>query len=92
MSGFIYRIYSTQGNCCYIGKTTKPKVSYRYNQHLYEFKKKRYYYTSYEVLQHLDHEIEVLEENIPIDELLERERYYMRHFDNIVNLSGTKYN
>ena len=90
MSGYVYRIFSKKGDCCYIGITTKPKISYRYNQHLYEFKRQRYYYSSYEVMQHEDHILELLEENIPKEQLLIKEKHYIQKFNNCVNYNKKK--
>ncbi len=85
VTGCIYRIYSQEGNCCYIGQTTKKCRNERYRQHIYEFVKERYYYSSFEVLQYSDHKFEIVEDNIPLQDLKEREKYYIHHFDNIVN-------
>lgn len=91
MSGCVYKIYSLSGNCCYIGKTTKPCRKTRFSQHKWEYKRGRYYYTSYEVLKYPDAEFEILEDNIPEWELIQREKEFMRNEENVVNLSGTKY-
>ena len=91
MSGCIYRISRLSGDCCYIGKTTKKCRKSRFSQHKWEYNKQRYYYTSYEVLKYPDAEFEIVEDDIPVNMLLQREKEYMRQFDNVVNLSGLKY-
>lgn len=85
-TGKVYRIFSEIGNCGYIGCTTKHKVQYRINQHRYEFDRRRYYYSSFEVLKHPDWTYEVLEEDIKLPDIFRIEKEYMREYDNLVNI------
>tara|TARA_B110000285_G_scaffold15616_1_gene15384 strand:- start:559 stop:837 length:279 start_codon:yes stop_codon:yes gene_type:complete len=92
MSGCVYKISSELGKCCYIGKTTKKYPSERFGQHKWEYRTQRYYYSCYEVLRYDDAKFEIIEDNIPIENILIREKEEMRnHINlNLVNKIGIK--
>jgi adenylate kinase family enzyme len=83
----IYKIESDIGGVTYYGSTTKPKLSGRLAEHKASYKRylagKSTYVTSFEVLQHGDARI-VLVQNCPCDnkdELSAFESYYIRNRD-----------
>jgi hypothetical protein len=83
----IYKIESDIGGVTYYGSTTKPKLSGRLAEHRSNYKRylvgKYSYVTSFEVLQHPDARI-VLVQNCPCDskdELLAFESYYIKNRD-----------
>lgn len=92
MSGCIYKISSEIGNCCYIGKTMKTCRTERFRQHIYEFNVKRYYYSCFEVMKYPDAKFEILEDNIPKEDILVREKEEIKnHINfNLVNKYGIK--
>lgn len=86
MNGCVYKISSLEGDCCYIGRTTKPIRQYRYTQHKYEFRTKRYYYSSFEVMKYPDVKFEVIEDDIPREQLRIKEMEYILNTPKCVNI------
>ena len=91
--GFIYKLASIYDERVYVGKTTRrsPKQTMKelrrnYKLWLYE---KWDYSIEFELLVYNDCQMIVLEDNVPNDQLSERERPWVE-FLNCVNTSGTK--
>jgi len=81
----IYRIFSEEGNCCYIGKTRAKLLCKRLAQHRYNFRNNIGSCTSFNVLKFNDCKIELVETLGENDCSKEREKYYINNFKNTVN-------
>ena len=92
--GRIYKWVSFETDKCYIGSTTRTYLSERLGAHKFEYRKHqqgkhRFNLSSFELLQHSDCKI-VLIENYPCDsryELEARERYWIEQEPTSVNES-----
>ena len=91
--GRIYKITSSQTDACYIGSTTKT-LTHRFSQHKNDYtlhlKGKRYYNTSFHLLQHSDANIELVYEGL-FDTKRDMERmegHYINNTPNAVNKKG----
>ena len=80
MKGYIYKLCSDQTNDIYIG-STKLILSTRFRNHKSDFKKKKNYMTSFELLKYDDVRIECIEiiEFNEISELKKKEGEYQRN-------------
>jgi len=78
----IYRILSLNGGLCYIGSTTKP-LAERFLQHMYGYKEKKQYCSSWEVLNKGDCVIELVKyfNCNSKTELAKEEGKYQREYD-----------
>ena len=87
----IYKLISAQTQSIYIGSTTKDLLSKRMSGHRYMFTKwqlnRGRYVTSFEILQHDDAQIVLLEDypTHSIDNLRSRERYWIEQTENCIN-------
>lgn len=90
--GKIYIISSVLGDCCYIGKTTKKYVSERIGQHSYDFRNKhvRPKCSSFDVLKYDDVCYDIIEFDIPIEMIKERESHFINFYHNSVNKKMNK--
>lgn len=86
-NGKIYKLYSLSKNIVYFGSTAEKYLSKRLQHHLADYKKyknnKKNFITSFKVLECEDYKIELIEEiNCNnIDQLRERERFYIENND-----------
>ena len=81
----IYKIHSTQGDCCYIGITSNKYLSRRWHQHLYEYRRGHCYCSSHRVLEYPDAHIELVAE-VPTTEALQEESRYINQYENSTNI------
>lgn len=86
-NGKIYKIISLHTNKIYIGSTTEFYLSNRLSGHRtqYNNQEKYYYCTSFEILDHGDYDI-ILIENWPcksVNELRQREEYWREQFKDV---------
>lgn len=81
----IYRIFSEEGNCCYIGKTMTRLLSKRLAQHRYNYKNKIGACSCWVVLKYPDCKIELVQTLGENENSKEREKYYINNFKNTVN-------
>jgi len=85
-NGKIYKVTCLTSNKCYIGSTTSTLKRRLWN-HTSEYKRKRLYYSIFEIFDGCNWKEELLE-NYPCDsryELEERERYWIENTKNAVN-------
>ena len=97
--GYIYKIYSDSCKDIYIGSTKQKYLSARWASHKHKYKEhliNRYnYVSSFEIIKQGDAKIALLEVYYFDDrkDLLEREGYYQKELNNVVNkliASGNK--
>ena len=82
----IYKIYNDDE--CYIGKTTLLKVGQRISKHKYNYTHNvKYQCSSKIILSKPNWKWEILESNIEIEKLNEREKYYIENTPNCINVS-----
>lgn len=75
-TGIIYRAYTNSG-MSYVGQTTKS-LEERRKKHVSQINDGKIFHIA---LKYFEFKWEVLEENIPEEKLLERERYWAEYFD-----------
>lgn len=88
--GTIYRIHNTDNFHCYVG-STRGAIKRRLNRHKIDYKNGFLRYG--DIFLTDNYKIEALEENIPLNILLKRERYWMDLFKshsgcNCINKNG----
>lgn len=89
MKTYIYKIYSIEGDCCYIGKTTSKRCKKRYSDHLYDYRNRhrRFYCSSFEVLKYPDNKFEILAEfDTDKQNALKIEKQYINNTPNSINI------
>lgn len=91
-NGFIYKIYNDLDDMIYIGQTNQTLLM-RFKQHIREYKESRY--AGRKLHQHFDligtehFNIKLIEE-VPLKELNNKEKYWIKYFDSFRNgLNGT---
>jgi len=79
----VYKIFSDSK--VYIGSTKKKYVSSRISQHKWDYKTNRITCNSKYILDEGEWSWEIIEKDIPIENLKERERYYIQNTENCIN-------
>ena len=94
--GQIYKLSNPSNDLCYIGSTTKC-LKYRLSKHKSDYKRwKRSassYYTCFSLFDTygMDNiEIDLVEDYVNKDDLLTREKYFIRKFNSCNKLNGNK--
>jgi hypothetical protein len=89
MITYIYKIHSIEGDCCYIGKTTRKGGKKRYFDHQYDYRnrEKRFYCSSFEVLKYEDNKFEILAEfDTDRHHASTIEKHYINNTPNSINI------
>lgn len=90
--GCIYVIKNTCNEKVYVGQTTKtPKE--RFLGHLRDYRRGKYEYKLYLAFRELGVDkfwYEIVEDNVPIEELIEKEMYYIEKFNSCNNGYNTR--
>ena len=85
--GNIYKLSCNVTNKIYIGSTTQSLNS-RLSQHKYFYNQylsgEKIYYSSFEILKNNNYEIHLIEK-CPVNELKNKEKYYIKYLINVVN-------
>ena len=103
INGFIYKIYSNDNKMNYYGLTTQQNIQIRFKQHIenyYEYIKnndKTLYCSSFIIFTNytLDQiQITIIEQynDIPLIQLMNREKYYIQNFDCVNIYNKKKFN
>jgi len=79
----IYKIFNDTK--VYIGSTKKKYVSSRISQHRWDYKRNRITCNSKYIFDEGEWGWEIIEKDIPIENLKEKERFYIQNTENCVN-------
>ena len=92
--GKIYKIYNTINNKVYIGQTTTT-LKQRFSKHIQSIKsndrKKMKLYNAMLKYGTSNFYIELIEDNVPTKDLIDREEYWIRYYDSVNNGYNLKY-
>lgn len=83
--GMIYKYTSKTTNKSYIGKTTKLNCENRHKRHKYEIDNKTNFGRAKIKYGFDDFELNIIEDNIPVEKLSEREIYWIEFYDTFKN-------
>jgi len=79
----VYKIFNDSK--VYIGSTKKKYVSSRISQHRWDYKRNRITCNSKYIFDEGDWGWEIIEKDIPVENLKERERYHIQNTENCIN-------
>lgn len=93
MVGKIYKVTNLINNKIYIGQTTKT-IDERLKQHIskaYQGKENNHFHSAIRKYGKENFIIELLEDNVPIESIIEKEEEYIKIFDSVNNGYNMKY-
>lgn len=93
MIGKIYKVTNLINNKIYIGQTTKS-IEERFKQHIskaYQGKENNHFYSAIRKYGKENFTIELLEDNVPIESIINKEEEYIIKFDSVNNGYNMKY-
>lgn len=90
MTGLIYKYTNKINNKIYIGQT-KTKLEIRHYKHLTQLKDNTYFHRAIKKYGENNFDLEIIEDDIPLNKLDEREIYWIKYFDSYFT-SGKGYN
>ena len=80
MTGLIYKYTNKINNKIYIGQT-RTKLETRHYKHLTQLEDGTYFHRALKKYGEDNFDLEIIEDNIPLEKLDEREIYWIKYFD-----------
>lgn len=90
MTGLIYKYTNKINNKIYIGQT-RQQLERRHYKHINQLDDNTYFHRAVQKYRMENFSLEIVEDNIPLEQLDERERYWIKYFDSYYT-SGKGYN